>query len=191
MKENLVSIRQGTRENASSVVSSNRYNKISTRFGNTDTAHDTVGGKTHVEVHGGEQTERTDLAPQSSRRDGQVSLRWDDGAWYEGGVRGGKFHGEGTYSWPNGEKYRGGWVDGRREGRGEYTYGKGWRYSGWFREDELQGYGKIDVNGVLVYEGMFEKGMQHGGGTAYGVEGGVVQVLKGVWKDGQFQAERF
>ena len=45
---------------------------------------------------------------------------------------------------------------------------------------------RLEQSGVLVYEGNFFKGQQHGTGTAYSIVHGSVESLKGNWSQGQY-----
>jgi len=48
---------------------------------------------------------------------------------------------------------------------------------------------RLEIDGLLVYEGNFANGVQHGKGSAYGYNGGKVQKLTGEWREGKFVGE--
>ena len=122
----------------------------------------------------------------ASENNGSQKLTWPDGSLYEGDVKHGTMHGEGVYLWPNGDSYAGDWREGKRHGKGVFEFNGRFKYTGEFNNDEIQGFGKININGMTAYEGNFFKGQQHGPGTAYSVEHGIVKKLKGTWSYGQY-----
>ncbi|MDE0149157.1 MAG: caspase family protein [Rhodospirillaceae bacterium] len=53
---------------------------------------------------------------------------------YTGELRGGKYHGRGTYRWARGDRYEGEWREGKMHGHGIYTWPSGNRCEGMWRE---------------------------------------------------------
>ena len=62
-------------------------------------------------------------------------IYFDDGSFYVGEVKDGKYDGRGTYTYPDGEKYEGEFKDGKRHGRGTMEFPDGSRYEGEWKED--------------------------------------------------------
>ena len=71
-----------------------------------------------------------------------VRVRYGDGSWYEGELRGGQ-----------------------REGRGELNFSGGGRYAGQFKADLPNGRGEFFFKDGSVYRGLFENGAMKGKGV--------------------------
>lgn len=120
-------------------------------------------------------------APPS--RQGRQVLTYKNGR-YEGQVRNGKEHGQGTYTWTSGSRYEGDFVDGDFHGRGTYTWADGNRYEGEWRNDKRTGRGIYTwATGKWKgdrYEGDFVDGKRTGWGTHVSANG---KVREGEWRD--------
>ena len=53
---------------------------------------------------------------------GKGTLKWPDGASYQGDIRDGKANGKGKFSHANGDSYEGEFVNDQAHGFGEYIY---------------------------------------------------------------------
>ena len=58
---------------------------------------------------------------------------------YEGELKDGNYHGQGTYTWKVGDEYKGEWKDGKRTGLGTYTWKSGAKYKGEFKDGKKHG----------------------------------------------------
>lgn len=93
---------------------------------------------------------------------GAVVLSYPDGGRYEGFLRNGKRHGQGTYYYPTGDRYAGSWTSNLRNGWGVYHW----------------------VNGAK-FEGEWRNGRQHGKGVLTYADGGVMEAT---WSNGRMLA---
>lgn len=91
--------------------------------------------------------------------EGVVVISYPDGGRYEGHLRNGKRHGQGTYYYPTGDRYSGSWTGNLRNGGGAYHW----------------------VNGAK-FEGEWRNGRQHGKGVLTYADGGV---LEATWSNGR------
>ena len=117
--------------------------------------------------------EMTDGVPN-----GNVTIRYSDGGYYQGEVVDGEFHGFGTLMEPWGEGYSGNWSNGRRDGEGEYITADSRRIAGVWNQDRLLGSWYADPNtgcrvwwraeddpvGEVSWSGRCVNGMAHGYG---------------------------
>ena len=85
-------------------------------------------------------------------------ITYDDGSYYEGKMKDGIRHGEGTYYWKNGNKYVGEWKNGKREGQGTYYWKKGSKYVGEWKNSERHGKGVIYYKNGVKEKVVFENG---------------------------------
>ena len=77
-------------------------------------------------------------------------LRFANGNVYEGGMKGGAFHGVGTYTVPSkGFVYDGDWRGGKMHGRGSLEFDNGDVWRGTFEKDRR-------VSGRYILSTMFE-----------------------------------
>ncbi|MCY3883320.1 MAG: hypothetical protein OXG24_00200 [Gammaproteobacteria bacterium] len=97
---------------------------------------------------------------------GEGTMEWVDGRTYEGDFREGKVHGSGTMSIPNGEVYTGTFDSEVRHGYGKLVLRNGDVYEGSFVSGEMSGKGSLqeEISGNF-YQGMFLEGKRHGEGT--------------------------
>jgi len=121
--------------------------------------------------------------------DGKVSgkgrevLQFPDGkqSVYEGSMRAGKFHGQGTSTWADGSRYEGQWREGEFHGQGTFTGPDGSRYEGQWREGKKHGQGTSTWANGNRYEGPWYEGKPHGYGTYTGADG---DSFEGQWHNG-------
>ena len=89
----------------------------------------------------------------------------DETGKYEGEVKDGKRHGQGTNIGIYGEKYVGEWKDNVPDGYGVYTERNGIRYEGYWKDGTQHGKGKATYADGGTYEGLFVEGGRAGLGT--------------------------
>ncbi|PPK86629.1 hypothetical protein CLV84_3564 [Neolewinella xylanilytica] len=95
--------------------------------------------------------------------DGAGTLRFADGALYNGAFKEGKFDGQGTLTYPDGSVYRGNFSNQLQDGPGRL----------------------VDARGNS-YEGMWHLGRRHGKGRAMFADGGEIV---GTWVDDKLNGE--
>ncbi|MDC6454646.1 M10 family metallopeptidase C-terminal domain-containing protein, partial [Planktomarina temperata] len=106
-----------------------------------------------------------------------------NGDTYDGDLRYGNLHGEGTYTWAaSGDVYTGAWVDGVRTGEGTFTWANGDVYVGSFVDGDHHGEGTYTWANGDVYTGVWVDGAQTGEGTYTWAASG--DVYTGAWVDG-------
>lgn len=66
----------------------------------------------------------------NDRRNGQGTLKWNEGGSYVGGWLDDQQHGNGVEQWPDGANYKGGYANHRPHGFGAYRTAEGEEYSG-------------------------------------------------------------
>ena len=96
--------------------------------------------------------------------DGTGSFRYDSGATYSGGWRGGRRHGQGTFTFTNGFAFVGDWVDGARV-RGRESYEDGNAYEGAYADDKRHGQGTMTYADGAVYRGAWAANKRSGQGS--------------------------
>ncbi|KAI9175641.1 hypothetical protein H9P43_006027 [Blastocladiella emersonii ATCC 22665] len=124
--------------------------------------------------------------------DGQVSIRFSNGATYTGPLANGemhgldaiytwhpsgtrfagqflrnRIHGEGRFEWADGSTYRGEVQNNVRSGKGEITLSTGVRYTGTWLDGRPHGTGRMVYSDTPLsfYDGDFVHGQRHGHGT--------------------------
>lgn len=101
--------------------------------------------------------------------DGEGKLEWvrlGEREWtYEGGMRGGRFHGVGYQSAINNAQFEGTFVDGVRDGFGISVDANGDRYDGNWKNGLRDGQGKMVYALGGSYDGQWREGKYHGKGT--------------------------
>ena len=91
---------------------------------------------------------------REGKKHGQGTLTYENGNRYEGEYRNGKKHGQGTYVWAaSGNRYEGEWAYGRAHGYGTTTWANGDHYEGEFREGKRHGHGTYTWANGDRYEG--------------------------------------
>ena len=117
---------------------------------------------------------------RDGKRHGQGTFIWAEGGRYEGEWRNDKRTGWGTETWTNGNRYEGEYLDNRLHGRGTFIWAEGGRYEGDFRDGKRTGWGiHFHANGNR-YEGAVVDGKAHGRGTYTWADGGRYE---GDWRD--------
>ena len=103
---------------------------------------------------------------------------------YEGEVKNGVKHGQGTMTYSDGSKYEGKWKNNLQHGQGTMTYSDGSKYEGKWKNNLQHGQGTTTYyDGSIKYVGMFEDGEYHGQGTfSWGVK---QPEYKGDFRNGQ------
>lgn len=80
-----------------------------------------------------------------------------EGSYYEGELKNGLPHGEGTYVWNSGHKYVGKWIQDQMHGQGVYSWPDGRVFTGNFAEDCAHGQGKYDFGDGSWFQGNFTR----------------------------------
>lgn len=104
-------------------------------------------------------------AMRAGKQHGQGSYTWAGGGSYTGEWKNGQRTGKGTYTWPNGDRYEGVFVNGQRSGQGVLIWSNGDRYEGDFVNDKRTGKGVTTWTSGNVYRGDFLDGKRTGKGT--------------------------
>ena len=155
---------------------------------------------------------------------GQNSSTWTDcrgvvelggGEVYVGGMRQGRFHGDGAYTWGNGSTYVGQWQNGGRHGQGVQTarsgdrfdpsarhdipwsrntpysmlvnQAEGSRYEGQWAFNRKHGQGTMTLPNGDVYMGEFRNDAFEGTGTLTHADG--KPAIRGLWSANRFVRE--
>ncbi|KAL7537129.1 hypothetical protein ACHAXR_007607, partial [Thalassiosira sp. AJA248-18] len=88
-----------------------------------------------------------------------------NGTVYKGDFRNGKPHGNGEMKHENGDVYEGKFKNGMLHGNGTYTGVSGAVYKGQYKDDKRHGNGTIKYRTGNEYKGDWVKGKKHGTGT--------------------------
>jgi hypothetical protein len=86
---------------------------------------------------------------------------------YEGYLKDGKKHGQGTLSFENGDKYIGQWQNDQKHGRGTYVYADGDKYEGQWKDNKMHGRGTYYFKSGNKFYGQWQNDQKHGQGTYY------------------------
>jgi len=113
---------------------------------------------------------------------GQGTLRFKSGDKYVGQWRNDKKHGQGTYIFAAGDKYVGQWQDNKMHGQGTYFFKSGNKYVGRWRNDKKHGQGTYHYKNGDKWEGTYVNDKKHGYGVYYWVSG---ELTKEYWQDGK------
>jgi hypothetical protein len=119
-------------------------------------------------------------------RDGQGTLKWANGDFYEGDFKNGLRHGVGILVEQYGRrKYHGSWVLSQKEGHGTEIFANGDKYVGEYSHDMFNGQGELTTSGG-VYKGGFKDGLRDGFG--------IMQFktncrYEGMWSKGRFDGK--
>ena len=139
----------------SSLLISCKKNSSSPQFGDNHKGETLYGwGNTLPYVWKGVGDKDTHSKYQGQVKDGkehgQGTYTWFDGGIYVGKWKDGKEHGQGTYTSPVGTKYVGEWKEGKYDGQGTETWSSGWKHVGEWREGKpwnITIYGK---SGIII-----------------------------------------
>jgi len=95
------------------------------------------------------------------------TLTFKNGDKYEGEIKNGLPHGQGTFTWSNGKRYEGEWKDGKPHGQGLGTinFPDGSKYIGRLKDGNPNGQGRITYSNGSKYRGEWNDGLKHGQGT--------------------------
>jgi hypothetical protein len=86
---------------------------------------------------------------------------------YEGYVKDGKKHGQGTLSYKSGDKYVGQWQNDQKHGQGTYIYADGEKYEGQWKDGHMHGQGTYYFKNDNRFTGQWQNDKKHGRGTYY------------------------
>lgn len=97
-------------------------------------------------------------------------VKYPNGEWYQGHLKGGKREGKGKYFNKNGSiRYEGDFCQDMREGNGKCFDNNGvLRYEGQMKSNYGEGNGKLySCDALIIFEGNFKKGKMEGFGKHY------------------------
>ena len=109
---------------------------------------------------------------------------WGSGNYYEGGLKGGHKHGQGTQTWAEGTTYTGGFVDSNMRGQGTLTRAGGNTYTGGWVDNKKHGQGTFKWTDGDTYTGDYVADKLHGQGTRTFAKSGKLQ--KGRFENNKF-----
>lgn len=98
---------------------------------------------------------------------GNGYLRFPSGENYEGQFVEHMMQGKGTFNWPTGEIYAGEFINNQKDGQGKFSWADGTYYEGGFSEDKASGMGAIYWTNGERYEGQMSDGNATGRGSYY------------------------
>lgn len=81
---------------------------------------------------------------------------------YEGEVKDGRPHGQGTETYPSGAKYQGNFNNGLRHGQGTYAWAEGDQHVGEYKDGNANGQGTLTLPDGTKYDGEFKDGAPNG-----------------------------
>jgi len=86
---------------------------------------------------------------------------------FEGYMKDGMMHGQGTYYYKSGDKYQGQWEKNRMHGQGAYIFADGEKYVGQWENGKMNGHGTYFYTNGDKFIGEWEKKKKNGPGTYY------------------------
>lgn len=86
---------------------------------------------------------------------------------YEGYVKNGKKHGQGTLYFKNGDKYVGQWQNDKKHGQGTYLYADDEKYVGQWENDNMHGEGTYFFKSGNKFTGRWQNDKKQGRGTYF------------------------
>ena len=101
---------------------------------------------------------------------------------YEGEMKNGNYHGQGTYYFADGDRYKGQFENGNFHGQGTYYYANGCKYIGQYKNGKRHGQGSENYVSGCKYEGQWKDDKKHGKGTFYWPNG---EKYIGQWQNDQ------
>jgi hypothetical protein len=119
---------------------------------------------------------------KNGKKHGQGTLYFKNGDKYIGEWREDKKHGQGTYIYADAEKYVGQWKDGRMHGKGTYFFKSGNKFTGQWREDKKHGPGTYFFKNGDQWKGSYVNNKKHGRGVYTWVSG---ESQEEVWENGK------
>ena len=117
---------------------------------------------------------------KDGKHHGQGSLSYKNGERYYGEFKDDKRFGKGIFNWPDGANYEGAWLYDQRSGIGIHTCSDGRKYSGEWKNDEKHGNGIFTWTDGANYEGAWLDDQQSGVGIFTCSDG---RKYTGEWKN--------
>ncbi|MFC1826037.1 hypothetical protein ACFLYZ_01430 [Thermodesulfobacteriota bacterium] len=119
---------------------------------------------------------------KDGKKHGQGTLTFNSGDKYMGQWRNDKKHGQGTYIFADGAKYVGQWKDNMMHGQGTYFFKSGNKYVGQWHNDKKHGQGTHHFKNGDKWEGTYSNNKKHGYGIYTWASG---KSTKEYWQDGK------
>ena len=119
---------------------------------------------------------------KNGKKHGQGTLSFKNGAKYVGQWHADKKHGQGTYIYADGEKYAGQWENGTMHGEGTYFFTSGNKFTGQWQNDKKQGRGTYFFKNGDKWEGSYVNNKKHGRGVYIWASG---KAQEEVWENGK------
>ncbi len=110
---------------------------------------------------------KTEMPLKAKLKDQQYKVIEGINSKYEGYVKNGKKHGEGTLSFKNGDKYIGRWREDKKHGQGTYIYADGDKYAGQWQNGNMHGEGTYFFKSGNKFTGQWQEDKKHGPGTYF------------------------
>ena len=120
-------------------------------------------------------------AAATSKLNGLVHYKWDNGDVFDGQMVDGKRNGKGRFVWASGQIYDGDWRDDVAVGEGSMVLVNGDHYQGRVRDGKPDGRGKMQFSNGDTYEGQLDQGIADGEGVYTEKDG---SRYTGQWKNG-------
>ena len=102
---------------------------------------------------------------EALKRDLQYKVIEDANFKYEGYIKNGKKHGQGTITFKSGDKYVGEWQNDKKHGKGTYFYSSGDKYVGEWENSSMHGMGTYFFKSGNKFEGQWQNDKKQGRGT--------------------------
>ena len=119
---------------------------------------------------------------KNGKKHGQGTLSFKSGDKYVGQWHENKKHGQGTYIYADGEKYVGQWQNGNIHGKGTYFFTSGNKFTGQWQNDKKQGQGTYFFKNGDKWEGFYVNNKKHGRGVYTWASG---ESQEEVWENGK------
>jgi hypothetical protein len=119
---------------------------------------------------------------KNGKKHGQGTLAFKNGDKYVGQWHADKKHGQGTYIYVDGEKYAGQWENGNMQGEGTYFFKSGNKFTGQWQNDKTQGRGTYFFKNGDKWEGSYVNNKKHGRGVYTWTSG---KSQEEVWENGK------
>lgn len=119
---------------------------------------------------------------KNGKKHGQGTLAFKNGDKYDGQWHADKKHGQGTYIYADGEKYAGQWENGNMHGEGTYFFKSGNKFTGQWQNDKKQGRGTYFFKNGDKWEGSYVNNKKHGRGVYTWANG---ESQEEVWENGK------
>ena len=110
---------------------------------------------------------KTEMPLKEKLKDLQYKVIEGINSRYEGYVKNGKKHGQGTLSFKNGDKYVGQWHEDKKHGQGTYIYADGEKYVGQWENDNMHGEGTSFFKSGNKFTGQWQNDKKQGRGTYF------------------------